>query len=170
VVLAAGGTALFISQHPAALGQTLRLLAGHREPVVARVAAPAQTAQAVSAESAVSVGPTLVSTRSTSEPPSERALARTPTAAARSALNAPKNRHAWKGARAKAANESGLLPFEAPELPPTSTPLPDVVPPPDAAPPAPSAPATAAAPPPNPQNAQHAPVDAWSPDSLGGRY
>jgi serine/threonine-protein kinase len=170
VVLAAGGTALFISQHPAALGQTLRLLAGHREPVVARVAAPAQTAQAVSAESAVSVGPTLVSTRSTSEPPSERALARTPTAAARSALNAPKNRHTWKGARAKAANESGLLPFEAPELPPTSTPLPDVVPPPDAAPPAPSAPATAAAPPPNPQNAQHAPVDAWSPDSLGGRY
>ena len=171
VVLAAGGSGLFISQRPAALGQTLRLLAGHRQPVAASVAAPVQTAQP---ESTVSVGPTLVSTRSASEPPSERAvLARTPTAVARGALAAPKIRHAWKGARAKAGSESALLPFEPPEFPATATPLPEVTPPPDAAPPAAAAPATAsataAAAQPSAPSAQHA-VDAWSPDSLGGRY
>jgi serine/threonine-protein kinase len=167
VVVAAAGAALFISQRPAALGQTLRLLAGQREAAAPQVAAAVQTVPTAQAASAVSVGPTLVSTRAASEPPTERTALARPPLAARGALAAAKNRHAWKGARGK--NENALLPFEAPELPSTATPLPAVTPPPDPTPSAaaPSASATAAAPPPS---AQRAPVDAWSPDSLGGRY
>jgi len=160
-----GGDAMLMSQGRVAFGATASAPAARRSSAKIASAAPdsERTSGATNAQK-----PLLVSVTPERDPIAGRAaLART-LAPARSAPVTSRGMHARKAPSAPASTENATLSLDPPELPAHATPLPKVTPPPEAS--APPAASAAFDPQPNTPRARPPAVNAWSTDSLGGRY